>query len=352
MAGEPYGAGHIHDTYRVAYERCRGIRRYIVQRINRGVFPRPEPMMENIQRVCEHLRVKRVLAGPGPTRPTWLGPVPALDGRSFWIDAAGEYWRAYHYVADSYSCDRPREPRQAAQAGAAAARFQHDLADLPGPRLHLTLPHFHHTPRRLAALKASLAADALGRAGACRREIDFALAREQLAGRVVEGLARGTLPERIVHNDTKFNNVRFDRRTHAAICLVDLDTVMPGSVLYDFGDLVRTTVNPAAEDAADLRQAVCRMDMFQALCRGYLGVAGYFLTQNETVLLADAGPLITLELGIRFLSDYLDGDRYFKTGHETHNLMRCRTQFHLVAEMERRADEMAGIVERSLKSAR
>jgi len=347
-AGEPYGAGHINDTYRVSYERCRGIRRYILQRINGRVFPYPDLIMANIRRVSDHLRSKRVLVGNGPVRPSWLMLIPAVDGKPYWIDGAGDYWRACLFIEKTYACEVARHPAQAAGAGTALGRFFRDLVDLPGPRLHATIPDFHHTPKRLAALQAAVQADPLGRAAGCQPDIEFALSRELRMGLVVQGLAAGTLPERVCHNDTKLNNVLLDKKTHAGVCVVDLDTVMPGSVLYDFGDLVRSTVNPAVEDETDFSLVQCRLEMFAALCEGYLGAAGSSLTKGEKELLTTAGPLITLELGMRFLTDYLQGDTYFKTAYSDHNLIRCRGQFRLVAEMERKADRMAEIVDRCL----
>ena len=346
--GEPYGAGHINDTYRVAYERCRGRRRYILQRINRRVFPHPERNMENIRRVTAHLHGKRCFPGAVADRPAGLELVPALDGRAYWVDGAGEYWRTYLFIENAYGCDVARHPSQARSAGAIFGRFLRDLADLPGPRLHVTIADFHHTPKRIAALQAAGLADPLGRAAACRRELDFVLSRAAEADLLVQGLADGTLPERTTHNDTKLNNVLFDQHSHRGICAVDFDTVMPGSVLYDFGDLVRTTAASAPEDESDPRRVNFRRDMFEALCEGYLGSAGSILTPGETALLAKAGPLICLELGARFLTDYLEGDLYFKTAYAHHNLVRCRVQLQLVMEMEKAAESMAAIIKNRL----
>jgi aminoglycoside phosphotransferase (APT) family kinase protein len=212
---------------------------------------------------------------------------------------------------------------------------------LPPPRLHETIPDFHHTPKRFTALEQAIAADAAGRAALAKPEIEFARARKSITGILLDA----NLPERITHNDTKFNNVLLDDKTGEAVCVIDLDTVMPGLALYDFGDMVRTTTSPAAEDEKDLSQVTMQFPMFEALVRGYLESAGAFLTAAEREYLAFSGKVITFEIGIRFLADYLAGDTYFKVHREGHNLDRCRTQFRLVESIERQEEEMSRLVE-------
>jgi hypothetical protein len=213
------------------------------------------------------------------------------------------------------------------------------------PRLHETIPDFHHTPKRFAALQRAIAADVKGRAKLAQPEIDFALAHESMAGVLIEASLHTDLPERITHNDTKFNNLLLDDATGESLCVVDLDTVMPGLVLYDFGDMVRTTTSPAAEDEQDLSKVTMQFPLFEALVRGYLSAAGGFLTETEKKFLAFSGKLITFEVGIRFLADYLAGDTYFKIHREGHNLDRCRTQFKLVESIEVQEEKMNRLVE-------
>jgi aminoglycoside phosphotransferase (APT) family kinase protein len=231
---------------------------------------------------------------------------------------------------------------QAFKAARAFGEFQRQLADLPAPRLHDTIPDFHHTPKRFAALEAAIRADAAGRAKLARAEIDFALAHQPMTRVLLEA----NLPERVTHNDTKFNNVMLDEATGEGICVIDLDTVMPGLALYDFGDMVRTTTSPAKEDERDLTKVTMQFPMFEALVRGYLAAAGGFLTPAEKQRLAFSGKLITFEIGIRFLTDYLAGDVYFKVHRDGHNLDRCRTQFKLVESIAQQEDAMNKLVEK------
>ena len=349
LHGEVYGSGHINGTYRVAYRQSKGVRRYIHQRINPQVFPHPDLNMANIQRVAAHFQAKAKAPHSGSPRRDFLTLVPTLAGDFCWIDGNGDYWRTYNFIEGAYTCDIARTPRQAAAAGAAFGGFLRDLADLPGEPLHVTIPDFHHTPKRLAALQAAAAADACGRSGHCHKEIDFILSHDNLAGRVVAAMAAGVIPERIIHNDTKLNNVLLDRHTHKEVCVVDLDTVMPGSMLFDFGDMVRSVVNSAAEDEPDLDKVRFRLDIFTALCETYLSATGKLLTAAEKDLLVAAGPLIALELGARFLTDYLIGDIYFKPAYDNHNLVRSRVQLKFLAEMERLSDPMAAVIERVIK---
>jgi Ser/Thr protein kinase RdoA (MazF antagonist) len=233
-------------------------------------------------------------------------------------------------------------PQQAFQAARAFGRFQKLLADLPAPRLHDTIPGFHHTPQRFAKLEAAIAADPANRARLAESEIEFALNHKAMAGVL---LAAG-LPERVTHNDTKLNNVMLDDKTGEGICVIDLDTVMPGLAPYDFGDIVRTSTSPAKEDERDLSKVQMQFPMFEALARGYLETAAEFLTKAERQLLVLSGKLITFEIGIRFLTDYLEGDSYFKVHREGHNLDRCRTQFKLVESIERQEGAMNKLVEK------
>lgn len=336
--------GHIHDTYVVVCQSPTGPRRYILQNINTYVFRRPVEMMDNIHRVTSHLRGK-LAATPGgdPVRQT-LRIVPAAGGDLCYSRDDGTCWRGLDFIEDARTFDVAQNHQQALEAARAFGRFQKLLLDLPGERLHETIPNFHHTPTRFAALQAAIAADRVNRAADCAADIKFALAREPLANLLAKPLASGHLPERVCHNDTKINNVLFDDQTGKGLCVIDLDTVMPGSVLYDFGDQVRTTAGNFAEDEADHRKVLLDLDYYEALVQGYLEEAGSFLTRMEVEHLASAGQLITFEIGIRFLADHLDGDRYFRIHREGQNLARARTQFAYVADMERKAEAMARVV--------
>ncbi len=335
----PHGNGHINDTYLVTCQTQGALVRYILQHINRRVFRDPVAVMQNVERVAAHLAAQAAGQPDGARRALHL--VPARDGRNWYVDAQGETWRAYRLIENAHTYETATSAEQAFQAGRAFGRFQQQLSSLPPPRLHETIPDFHHTPKRFAALGQAIAADFAGRAALAKPEIDFARSRQSITGALLDA----ALPERITHNDTKFNNVLFDDKTGEAVCVIDLDTVMPGLALYDFGDMVRTTTSPAAEDEQDLSKVAMQFSMFEALVRGYLESAGAFLTPAERKHLAFSGKLITFEIGIRFLTDYLSGDIYFKVHREGHNLDRCRTQFKLVESIERQEERMNRLVE-------
>jgi len=334
----PYGSGHINDTYCATFRQSSAQVRYILQRVNHHVFKDPRALIENIQRVSSHLAMR--LAGVPDSDRRVLTLIPARDGLSWHADAEGSYWRVYRFIENARTYDAVESTAQAFQAARAFGQFQKLLADLPAPRLHDTIPDFHHTPRRFMALEQAIAQDAVGRAAQAKAETDFALAHQPITG----VLLNANLPERVTHNDTKFNNVMLDDATGEAICVIDLDTVMPGLALYDFGDMVRTTTSPAPEDEQDLSRVTMQFPVFEALVRGYLSSAGDMLTMEERQLLAFSGKLITFEIGIRFLADYLSGDTYFKVHRDGHNLDRCRTQFKLVESIEQQEEMMNKLV--------
>jgi Ser/Thr protein kinase RdoA (MazF antagonist) len=340
---EPYGSGHINDTYRVATNLAGTPVHYLLQRINHAIFKRPDRVMENIVRVTEHLRGK--LAGADDISRRTLTVVPARDGTPCLRDGADEWWRLYLFIEGAQTYDVIESGRQAYEAARAFARFQNLLADLPAPRLHETIPAFHDTPKRLEALDAAAAVDAFGRKAEVAAEIAFVEERRAQCGRLIERHARGEIPERITHNDTKINNVMLDDATGEGICVIDLDTVMPGFALYDFGDMVRSAAAASREDERDLAKVGSRIDMFEALARGYLAGAD-FLLPAEIEELVFSGRLITLTIGIRFLTDYLSGDVYFRTHRPGQNLDRCRVQFQMVRSMEAQAEAMEAIVRR------
>ena len=332
VSGIPYGTGHINDTYKVETDR----HTLIVQRVNTSIFRQPEELMENFVKVTSHIAGK--LKG-GACADKTLAPLFNAEGKPWFRDAEGNFWRCYIYVDKARTYDIIENDTQAFEAAAAFGRFQNYLADMPG-RLFETIPNFHHTVSRLNDLKAAIAADKVGRLKEVGREVDFVMAREKDCGLLLDLQAKGEIVERTTHNDTKLNNVLISEETGKGICVIDLDTVMPGLPHYDFGDMVRTGTSPAAEDEKDLTKVRMRFEMFEALLRGYLSAAGQFLNPLEKSLLPFSGKLITMEIGIRFLTDYLSGDVYFKVKRPGHNLDRCRTQFKLVSSIEEQFDAM------------
>ncbi len=338
VSAEPFGSGHINDTYRVAFAAGGAANRYILQRLNHAVFPNPLAVMENLQRVTAHLAQK--FAGQPDAVRRALTLVPARDGNFFYRDAAGNFWRVFPFIANTRTVDAVETPAQAFAAAQVFGQFQKMLADLPAPRLHATIPDFHHTPKRLAALEKALAADVCNRAALAKPEIEFALRRRAICRVLLDA----NLPERVTHNDTKINNVLLDAATGAGVCVIDLDTVMPGLALYDFGDLVRSATNPAAENERDLAKVEMSFQIFEALLRGYLSEAAEFLTEEEKNLLPVSGQVIALELGLRFLADFLSGDAYFKTRRAGENLDRCRAQFKLFESIRRQESAMSRLV--------
>lgn len=339
---ERYGSGHINDTYLTIFNQAGYQVKYILQRINTNVFKDPEALMENISRVLAHSKSK--LKGQKDASRRALTLVNTCKGCPFHVDEEGKYWRAYLFIERARTYDVLESPAFAYQAAKAFGAFQQLLSDLPGARLHETIPDFHNTPARLAAFDKALAADALGRAANAKAEIEFVQNNRAMGGVLLDLVAAGKIPERITHNDTKINNVMLDDETGEGICVIDLDTIMPGISLYDFGDLVRTSTSPAAEDEKDLSLVSARMEMFEALARGFLEGAGGCLTKAEIDHMPFSGELITFEIGVRFLTDYLEGDKYFKTAREGHNLDRCRTQFKLVQSLKQQEDKMNEIM--------
>lgn len=339
----PYGSGHINDTYASRFHFGNGVVRYIHQRINHNVFREPEKLMENIERVTRYARERIVAAGGDPERET-LNLIPTQEGKSFHKSSEGDYWRTYVFVEGARTYDQVEDLRHVYNANKAFGNFQKMLSTLPGARLHETIPNFHHTRKRFEAFCEALEKDVVNRASSVKPEIDFVLDREADTSVVVDLLAQGRLPERVTHNDTKLNNVMIDDQTGEGVCVIDLDTVMPGSALYDFGDSVRIGAATAAEDERDLGMVGVSLEMFDRLAHGYLDAARNFLTPTEVDYLPFSAKLMTFECGMRFLADHLSGDVYFKVHRDGHNLDRCRTQFKMVAEMEQNAAQMDAIV--------
>lgn len=323
---ESYGNGHINDTYLVTAPR------YILQRINTSIFTDPEGLMENIQNVTSFLREKIAADGGNAGRGT-LTLVPAKDGRYYYKLDEENVFRVYSFVEGTKSIENSKTPEDLYEAGVGFGHFQKLLADFPVEKLHETIRDFHHTPKRVEALREAIREDRAGRAGSVQAEIAFALENASWADRVVRGMEEGKIPVRVTHNDTKINNILFDRETGKAVCVIDLDTVMPGSMLYDFGDALRMGGSSAAEDEADLDKVWFDEEAFEAFARGYLSEMRESLTEDEIALMPLSVKLMTYECGIRFLTDYLNGDTYFKIHREHHNLDRARNQFKLVADI-------------------
>lgn len=345
LHAEPCKIGHINETYTASYDQGGVVVRYIHQKINQGVFKDPAAVMDNLVRVTTHIRGKLSAQGSRDVTRKALTVVPTRDGEPYYRHTDGEVWRTFVFIERVQSFEAVQSPEQAYEAGKAFGAFQSMLSDLPGARLHETIQDFHNTSKRFGTLEAAIAEDRYNRARFAASEIAFALAQKPWIGKLREAHARGEVPERITHNDTKFNNVMMDWETGRAMCVVDLDTVMPGLVLYDFGDMVRTTTSPTMEDEKDLGKVRMQMSMFESLARGYLSSAGMFLTPAERGYLAFSGKLIAFTIGIRFLADYLAGDKYFRVHRPDHNLDRARTQFKLVQSIAEQEEAMQRFVD-------
>ena len=382
---KPFGGGHINGTYLSVWNQAGTQVRYTHQRINRRVFQNPAAVIENIRRITEHIAAKLTAEVAKPaahtasanaapeaaaTAPESQAPdaeaaaahpsqrigtavpvsrqvltlIPAKDGRFFYLDPAGEYWRTYLFIEDAVTYERMESPALARKAGAAIGAFQRQLSDYRGPALHETIPDFHNMHSRYDQLDHAVAHDVAGRLAEVRAELAFLEANRARGMILSDGLARGTLPRGITHNDTKLNNILFDAATGNALCIIDLDTVMPGTVLFDTGDLIRTAANTACEDEPDLSKVRFDPSLFAALIDGYLSTASSFLTPAEKSLIAESGRVLTQIMAVRFLTDYLNGDRYYKISRPTHNLDRARSQIALIRSMDSQWERILHIV--------
>ena len=343
---EPIDKGHINDTYLVRITHASGTKRYVLQRINTNVFPNPAAVMENIDRVTAHINgLAQLQSTDRLPQQSQLTLIRARDGECFVNDSDDRFWRLWPFIYGASTFDTVQSAKTAYGAAAAFGDFQHLVHDLPGPRLHDTIPDFHNTPARFTQFHSALESDVCGRAGLCAQEIDIALSHEESAGLLFDLHRCGELPERIVHNDAKINNVLFDIDTGSPVCVIDLDTVMPGLALYDFGDLVRTAAMPVAEDSTDLQNAVIQLELYEQLVAGYVDHAVDFLSEAELQHLAHAGKIITVETGLRFLTDHLSGDTYFRIHHPDQNLHRARTQLAFAASIDRNFTAMESITQ-------
>ena len=335
---EPYGSGHINSTWLAIHKDGNGVEaKNLLQKINAYVFKNPYELMENVVGVTSFL-------GPKVETDGTLTVIPTLDGKYLFHDEFDNYWRVYKFIDDATAYQQIEKEEDFYTCGLAFGEFQQMLADYPAESLHETILNFHNTPSRFADFKKALAEDKMGRAKDVQAEIDFVLARECKADAIVSKLESGEIPWRVTHNDTKLNNILIDNATGKAKCGIDLETVMPGAAAYDFGDCIRFGASTAAEDETDLSKVEMDIHLFEVFAKGYLSTANKFLGVAEKDSLVTGAYLMTLECGVRFLADYLNGDVYFKIHRENHNLDRCRTQFKLVADMEAKEARMREIV--------
>lgn len=341
--------GHINRTYRLRYAQDGGAARdFILQRINNYVFKKPAEVMENVRLVTEHISAAMAAQGIDPENRV-LRLVPVKGGGTMVDDGEDGFWRAYDFIRHAATIDRIEHPDQFRQIGAAFGQFQSMLSDFPIHRLHDTIPHFHDTRKRLGDFERSVSLDVAGRAREVRDDIEFIRSRGPAMCRIVEMIEAGEIPLRVTHNDTKINNVMLDVDTGEALCVIDLDTVMPGSALYDFGDAIRYGASTAAEDETDLNRVALDIDLFSAFSDSFIAGTAARLTDAELYNLPLGALVMTYENGLRFLADYLDGDIYYRIERPAHNLDRARCQCRLLADMEGKRAEMDGIVREQVK---
>ncbi len=339
--------GHINSTYFVDCSSEQGLHRYVLQILNTNIFKKPDEVMQNILYITKHIENKLEAAGLDSERGT-LHVVCTKDGHYSYVDEEGGYWRAYRFVEDATCYQAVESAEMFTKVGLAFGNFQKQLADFDASLLAETIPNFHNTEDRLRQLLEAMENNAAGRLDSVADEIDFVMQRKPACSYINERIADGRLPLRVTHNDTKLNNIMLDNETGEGICVIDLDTVMPGSVLADFGDSIRFGASSAAEDETDLDKVYVRLEMFDAFAKGFIEGLDHSLTEQEILSLPMGAYILTLETGIRFLTDYLNGDTYFRIAYSGHNLDRARNQFKLVADMEAKMPEMDRIIRKYL----
>ncbi|MBQ2896727.1 MAG: aminoglycoside phosphotransferase family protein [Clostridia bacterium] len=332
-----YGNGHINDTY------LTNSRKYILQRINTNVFKNPEKLMDNIEKVTDFLREKIIAEGGNPKRETMKVIRTRYNKNHYRIDD-NNVFRVYEYVNNTISIETSKSYTDLYNAGKGFGHFQKLLSDFPAEQLYETIPNFHNTPSRVDNLVKAINEDKMGRAKDIQQEIDFALEFSKEASVVTDAIAKGDILLRVTHNDTKINNILFDEKTREAVCVIDLDTVMPGSILYDFGDALRMGGSTGAEDETDLSKVNFDAKAFEAFAKGFCSETMHSMTEMEKELLPFSVKLMTYECGIRFLTDYLEGDTYFKIHRPGHNLDRARNQFKIVADIHKQQDDLLKII--------
>ncbi len=339
--------GHINSTFFVDCSSDEGLFRYVLQSVNTSIFKKPDQVMQNILHVTKHIENKLIATGGDAKRGT-LHVVNAKDGHYAHIDSEGRFWRAYEFVEDATCYQAVESEEMFTKVGKAFGIFQRQLADFDASLLFESIPNFHNTEDRFNQFITAMENDAAGRRESVRDEIAFVLRRQDSCSYINERIADGRIPLRVTHNDTKLNNIMLDNETGEGICVIDLDTVMPGSVLADFGDSIRFGASSAAEDETDLDKVYVRLEMFDAFAKGFIEGLDHSLTEEEILSLPMGAYILTLETGIRFLTDYLNGDTYFRTSYAQHNLDRARNQFKLVADMEEKMDQMNQIIQKYL----
>ena len=332
----PYGNGHINDTFLVV---MKDKKRYILQRINHSIMKNPEEVMENICAVTDFIRAKTLRNGGDAERCT-LSVVRTTSNKSFFKDSIGSFWRVYDFTENTVTKERVSNIKEFRDCAQAFGNLQNQLSDFDASKLHEIIGNFHNTPIRFQNLMNAVKNDPFGRVKDVKPEIDFAIARKDFTYTLENAHNEGKLPLRVTHNDTKLNNILFDKITNEPVCVIDLDTIMPGYSVNDFGDSIRFGANTAAEDETDLSKVSLDLDLYRAYADGFLSGCAGKLTDFEIELLPVGAIMMTLECGIRFLTDYIEGDTYFRINRPSHNLDRCRTQFALVADMEKKFDSM------------
>lgn len=334
-----FGSGHINNTYLLELtDRSGNIKKYVLQAVNTNIFKNIYAVMDNIVRVTEHLKAK---ISDGERVVDFL---KAEDGNTYYVDPDKNFWRVYEFIDDSVCLDMPESLEDFYQCALAFGRFQRHLNDFPADSLNEIIPDFHNTPKRYEAFLKAEKEDKMGRAASVRLEIDFIKSKSEFYPVLLDNYKAGNLPLRVSHNDTKCNNVLLDKNTREALCVIDLDTIMPGFSVTDFGDAIRFGAATAAEDETDLSKVKLDMEKFRIYAKGFLDGCGGLLSDSEIMLLPEGAKMMTIECGMRFLADYLEGDHYFKTDYPAHNLDRCRTQLKLVSEMEKYWDAMKACV--------
>ncbi len=346
---EELHSGNINHTYQLTYRQNSGDeKRYILQQINTYAFKRPQEVMSNILLVTQHLQRAYERKGLDSNRRV-LKLIPTLENGWMYRSEEDHFWRAYEYISDAFAYDRPERPEHFMEAGRAFGNFQKMLFDFPAEQLYETIVDFHNTPKRFRDFEAAVKADRVGRVKGLEREIDFFFQRQAMMSKVVEMINSGEMPLRVTHNDTKMNNVMLDAKTGEGLCVIDLDTVMPGSVLYDYGDAIRFGASTAAEDEADTSKIHLDMDLFRAFTQGFVAEVKDALTPVELELLPFGIKLMTCELAMRFFTDYIDGDRYFIVRSREHNLIRARAQMKLLEDVEDKFDDLSSVMEKLIR---
>ena len=345
VSAERYGSGHINDTRLVIMKEEKEEKQYILQKINKNVFKDPASLMDNFANVTAYLSKMIVEAGGDPLRET-LNVIKTKSGENYFLTPEGDYWRLLVFVVDSMSFDKVERAEQFYDSAVAFGNFQYLLRDYPADTLSETIPNFHNTPDRYRQLMEAVERDACGRLAGVTADVEFAKARFEFAGTLEKAHKEGKLPLKVTHNDTKLNNILFDKATGKALCIIDLDTIMPGYSVNDFGDSIRFGATTALEDEADLSKVNFDIELYELYVKGFIEGAKGGLTEGELELLPIGAIMMTFECGMRFLADYLNGDTYFRVSREGHNLDRARNQFKLVSDMEKRLDEMREIVKK------